>query len=103
MKEIVELVIAGLAFIVTALGTGYGIAQYKEKKLGKQTDKAVKDALEAKEVSDIRIRLDEVVEDLDEIKERFPEIVTAIASIKDIQILMGQFEMRCNLLHKENK
>lgn len=100
MTEILNMIIAFIVGFFGIVGTIYGIKQYKDKKLKAKTDEAIKEALESKEILDISEKLKIVQEELEVIKVSYPQIIDAIESVKEIQVIIGQFEMRCNLLHK---
>ena len=103
MTEIVNIAIGSIVGFFTIIGIIYGIKQYRDGKANKETAKAVKEALETKEISDISEKLKKVEEELEVIKISYPQIIDAIESVKEIQVIIGQFEMRCNLLHKDKE
>ena len=108
MKDIIETVVGIVGLIITAIATGYGYSQYKEKKNSKQTQDAVQDALNIKEIEDLKKIVNKLAEDLEEAKERIispelmTEIIDALKRIRDIQIHLGQLEIKCNLIHKKD-
>lgn len=103
MTEILNIGIGAIVGFFTIIGIIYGIKQYRDSKTNKETAKAIKDALETKEISDISEKLKKVEEELEVIKLSYPQIIDAIESVKEIQVIIGQFEMRCNLLHKDKQ
>ena len=100
-------IIAALGALAAIIATVYGYNQYRKGENRAETKEEIRDALESKDIRVIKARLRKLSKDLESVKSQvlpdtvMKEIIQALKNIKEIQIQLAQFEMRCNFLHKE--
>ena len=100
-------IIAALGVLAAIIATAYGYKQYRRNEGKAETKEEIREAMESKDIKVIKSRLRKVIKDLETVKGQvlpdtvMKEIIQALKNIKEIQIQLAQFEMRCNFLHKE--
>lgn len=96
-----------LGVLAAIIATAYGYKQYRKGEDKAETKEEIREALESKDIRVIKARLRKLSKDLEAVKGQvlpdtvMKEIIQALKNIKEIQIQLAQFEMRCNFLHKE--
>jgi len=101
-----ETNIALIVGIFTIAGIIFGIVEYKDRRKKSQIDDAVNEALESKEIAEIKNSLDDVCDRLNLVEKKAIAteiILETIKQIQDARDRLSKLEMKCNIYHREDK
>lgn len=101
-----ETNIALVVGIFTVIGIIYGIIEYKDRRKKSQIEDAVSDALESKEIEEIKDSLDDVCNRLTLVEKKTVAteiILETIKQIQDARDRLSRLEMKCNIYHKDKE